>query len=144
MKGAWSTDVQMYIVYPLTRDGFGQLMMRRIFCPRWQGKGLVKMSDLAGEEGICSTHVEINFVYLLAWEGFNQHVLRYILFLAGMGGVRSTRVEILFLSVLACDGFGEHMLRCILCIRWHGMGLFNTCRDESFAFAGTGGLINTC
>jgi len=52
-------------------------------------------------EGVWSTHVEIHFVSLLAWEGFGQHML---------GGVFSSHVEINFVSSLVWDGFGQHML----------------------------------
>ena len=97
MGGNWSTHFEIYFVSLLTWDGFGQHRLRCIFCPRWDGIGLVNTSS------------DIFYV------------------LAGMEGVWSTHVEKHFVSSLACEAFGQNMLRGILCLRWHRLGLVNTC-----------------
>ena len=53
---------QKHFVFYLALDGFGQNMLRSIYCPCWHG-------------GVWSTHIEMNFVSPLAWEGFGQHML---------------------------------------------------------------------
>ena len=79
----------------LVLDGFRQHKLRCFLCPRWHGSvpvnscsyelgilagmGCVLAThvaihyDPAGMGGVLSTHIDINFMSLVAWEGFGQH-----------------------------------------------------------------------
>jgi hypothetical protein len=67
---------------------------------------------------ILTTVDEKHFVSMMEWEGFGDHLLRFIL--------SSTRVKIHFIFTLAYEGFCQHVLINILSIPWHRMGLINT------------------
>jgi hypothetical protein len=56
----------------------------------------------------------------LAWDGFGQHKLVFILCALCHW---STHVETPFLSLLAWDEFDLHVLRCIFSIWFHDLGL---------------------
>ena len=101
--------------------------MPSLSCKQFVNTGRNAFSVLAGMGGVWSTHVEINFLSSLAWDGFVRHMFDTLCVLADMGGVWSTHVEIHSVSVLACLGFGQHMLRCVLSPCWHGSGLDKTC-----------------
>jgi hypothetical protein len=74
---------------------------------------------------VWSTHVEMSFVFSMAWGALGQHMLRYILcplrhvrvcrdlsgVLACMECVWSTHVDIHFVSSQAFDGFDQHKFR---------------------------------
>jgi hypothetical protein len=109
-----------------------------------------------------STHVEIHFVPLLAWEYLVNTSLDTFCFLRGMGWVCSTHVEIHFVTSLYCEGFVLHKLRCILCPLWQVIGFFYTYCGSFHVFTGMElvwstqidihfcprrhgwGLVNTC
>ena len=76
------------------------------------------------------THVEIHFVYSLAWEWFDQHMLCLLSMLTlvkmqfcvltWMGGVWSTYVVVHFDSLLAWESFDQHKSRFLA--GWEGFG----------------------
>jgi hypothetical protein len=55
----------------------------------------------------------MHLVSMLAWEGFGQYMLRWILCARWQGMVSSTLVEMHFVSPLAWDVSGQHRLRYI-------------------------------
>jgi hypothetical protein len=74
--------------------------------------------DEAGQHvGICTSW--------LAWEEFDQHMLRCIFCWRGLGLVNIIYMH--FVCSLAWVGFDQHMVRCILSTRWRRMGFFNAC-----------------
>ena len=166
MGWVWSTHVEIHFLTSLAWDGFGH-MFWSVLCSRMHGVRLfnsswgtfcviaamrgvffntcwVAFSDLAGLGGVWSTQVEMHFVSVLAWDGFGQHQLSYILFphwhgiglvntswdpfcvLVGMGVVWSKHVDMHFLSSLAWEESGQHKARYILGPRWHEWCLVNT------------------
>ena len=150
----------------LAWDVFGQYKLRHILFLCWHGIGLLNtcwdtFCFLACMGGVRSTHVEINFMPSLAWDGFNQYKLWCILFRRCKGAVWPKQVKGNFVSCLAWDrfsnykfcyilcprshgrGFGEHMLKCILCPRGHGICLVNLCLDPFCGLAGMGGVWST-
>jgi hypothetical protein len=44
MGGDWSINVELHLVLSQAWDGFGQQMLKCIWCPRWHGIGLVNKS----------------------------------------------------------------------------------------------------
>ena len=115
-----TTHVEMQFLSSLIRDGFGKHMLRCIMCPRWHGKvfvnacwqafcgldgngGLVNtfwiaFCVLSGMGWVSSSHVEIHFVSLLAWNEFDAFLV-----IGGMNWVWSMQVEIYFVSTLGLD-----------------------------------------
>ena len=107
-------------------------MLRYILFLRWHVSCLVK-------------HVEIHFVPLLAWDWFDKHKLRFILyprchrmglvnifldtiyFVAGMEEVRSAQIEINFVSSQPSNG----------------IRVFNSGSDVFCVLAGMGGIWST-
>ena len=86
----------IHFVNLLALEGVGQHKLIYILCPSWHGMGLVITScdifcGVASIFGVCSTNVEIHYLSSIAWEGFAQHMLRYILCLRchGMGLVNT-------------------------------------------------------
>ena len=90
---------------------------------------------------VLSTHVEIHFVFSLAWKGIGKHMFRYILYspcrgrsfvntgsdvLEVIGWVRSTQIEIYLVFSLAWVVFDQHRFKCILC-PFCGRDLVKTC-----------------
>ena len=109
-------------------------MFRCILRPRCPVRGLETtrwdtFCNLPGMIGFWLTHADIHFEPSLAYEGFDQHMLRSIFCIAGMEWVWSTHVEIHFVASLALDKFGQYMLRYTLCHGWHKTGLINACWD---------------
>ena len=104
LGGVWATQVEIHFVFSMT--------LISLVNTSWD-----IFSVLAGIGGFFST--QVYFVLSLAWDGFGEHMLRYIFFIAGMGG------------------FGQHMLSCIFCSRWPGMGwLVKTCWNTFCVLAG--------
>ena len=71
----WSTQVEILFVSTLAFEGFVQHMLRWILCPRWHLGVFVNTRWDAfcahvSIGGVCSTHVEIQFLSSLAYEGF--------------------------------------------------------------------------
>ena len=93
--------------------------------------------------GICSTHVAMNFQSALAWEDFVNTSCDTYCVLTGVGWVWWIHSVIDFESSLELDTFFQHMLWCSLCPRWLGRGLFNTCWDRFYVFAGMGCFSTT-
>jgi hypothetical protein len=62
-------------------------------------------------EGVWSTQVKMDFVFLLSCEVFGQHKLRYMLSPRFKGGVLSSEYEAHFVNSLALEGFSQHKLR---------------------------------
>ena len=81
MNFAWSTHVEMHLVFSLVLDGFGPHIFWCFLYPRWNGREFVNLWwdafwVLVGMEWVLSTHVELHFVSSLKWEGFVEHMLR--------------------------------------------------------------------
>jgi hypothetical protein len=145
---SWSITFLIQFVSSLAWDEFGQRMLRYISFPRWHRRGLfntgwVAFCVLAGKGGVWSTRGKMHFVFSLKWEGFGQHMLRYILCprLHEMDLVNTSWDT--FCVIAGMGGFGQHMLGGILCFRRHGLGLFNTRWDTSCVLACTGGILST-
>ena len=146
MGGVWSTQAEMHFLSWFSCDGFVNTSYDA-FC------------FLAVTGRVWSTLFEMYFEFSLAWEGFGQRKLWYILcprchesglvntswdtfcVLAGIGWVWSSQVEMHFAFTFLLDGFGQHKLRYILCPRWHGMCLVNTCEE---AFCVLAAMVGVC
>ena len=146
-----------------------------LFVPslEWEGFGLHMLRHISSWDKFCvladmdwSIHLEINllsslaweillntswFISSLAWNGFDQELLRCILcphcgehklrcsfVLVRMGLVWSLHVEMHFVSSLEWVGFGQLILRYILCPPWHGMCLVEAYFVSSLACGGFG------
>ena len=133
-----------YCVFVGMRWDFSKFFEMYFLCLRWHGIGMVntyweELCVLVSMVTDRSTHVMINFVSLLAWYNFGNHMLRYILCPrwhgrglvntcwdeycapSGMGLVYRTHVEMHLVSLLAWDVFCRHMLKYIFCPRWRGL-----------------------
>ena len=148
MGWVWTTHVEIHFESLLAWEGFGQHMLMSLLSHRWHSKGLLYTSSdaffvLAGMGELYSTHVEIQIVSSLAWDGFGHTCWGTCWVLIGMEEVLSTHDEIHFVSSLAWERIGQHMLRCnfvldrmgsvcfthvryMLSPRWHRIILINT------------------
>jgi len=77
------SKLKMLFVFYLAYDSFVQHMLRFILGPRCNGRDLVNtcwdVLSVFGDMGwFLSTHVEMHIVFLLAWDGFDLHMLRCI------------------------------------------------------------------
>ena len=125
---ACSQSKLRYIVFSLARDVFGQQKLKYISSHCWHGRGLIKTiwdtHSVIDEMGwVWSTHIEIHFVFSLAWAGFGLSELSYIFCPRWHGmGLVNARQDIFWVRA---GMEGQHMLWYILCPRWHGSVLVN-------------------
>ena len=102
------------------------------------------MHLVSGLEWVYSAQVEIHFLSSLAWDGFDQHMFRYILCsrwhgrdlvntcsdafcdLTFIGGICPLQVELHFESSLVWEVFDQSTVRYILSHSWLGRGFVNT------------------
>ena len=144
MGCVWSTQVDMHFVCSLACDGFGQHMLSCILSSRWHGRGFVNtcwdtFCVLAGIGWVWSTYVGMHFVSSLSWEGFGQHMLKYILcsrwqgtclvntssdIFSVLAGMEWTNVEILFVFSLArsCVWLTQAERYFLSSLAWKGVG----------------------
>ena len=95
---------------------------------------------LVGIGGFWSSQLEMNFVSALAWDGFDQHVLRYIV-CSGSHVMCLLNTSWHTICELPCmGGFGQHNLRYIFCFRWLCRVLVNSSWETFCDLAGIGGI----
>ena len=122
-----SIQVDIHCVLPGMRC-FCQQKFKYISSHCWHGRGLIKTiwdtHSVIDEMGwVWSTHIEIHFVFSLAWAGFGLSELSYIFCPRWHGmGLVNARQDIFWVRA---GMEGQHMLWYILCPRWHGSVLVN-------------------
>ena len=86
MGGAWSAQVEIYFVSSLAwgvffNTGWDTFYVLADMGGVWSTQVEIKFFFFLACMGlVCLTQVEIYFVFSLAWEGFEQHMLTFILF----------------------------------------------------------------